>query len=237
MDSKNPLVFIAGPFNGAVMAMLFGLGYRGTNDVMMADVVVFTGGSDIDPHLYGHKQISECRQIDPKRDQQEVAVFEAAKAFEIPMVGICRGAQLLNALNGGTLYQHVDGHYGGHIVVDIRTGTRLRVTSTHHQMMQPAKDAEVVAVACKPSDKGDKTYSSLSTIKLGDGIRAKPKAGDWDPEVVWYEGTKSLCFQPHPEYTGGDGTTTRGYFVELLAEFIEPNFEGDDVEVKDTTAA
>lgn len=235
MNSQHPLVFIAGPFNGSVMTLFYGLGYRGTNDLMIADLVVFTGGSDINPALYGHKKVKECGTIDDKRDAQEKAVFEAAKNFGIPMVGICRGAQLLNALNGGTLYQHTDGHIGNHWIADTRTGQRYFVTSTHHQMMIPGSKGDILAIASpQKDDLKEDVAGSLATIKIGDGVRIRPKKDDYDVEVVWYPETGSLCFQPHPEYN--HAVETRGYFVELLDECVEGTAEPEASSEKETAA-
>lgn len=232
MNSSNPLVYIAGPFNSQVMSMFFGLGYRGTKDILIADLVVFTGGSDINPTLYGHKRVKECGQPDDRRDKAEVDIYHAAKGFNIPMVGICRGAQFLNAMNGGTLYQHVDGHTQPHLAADTRTGRRIPVTSTHHQMMRPTQAAEILTIAC-PSACADpevEVAGSLCSVKIMDAIRVRPKKDDFDCEVLWYADTKSLCFQPHPEYGGTAGVETRGYFVELLAEFIEAATETEEKE-------
>lgn len=212
-NSKNPLAMVIGPYNPMVINMFYDAGWRGTRDPMMADLLVFTGGADISPSLYHEKPITQCGAPDLTRDKVEREAFDTGKNFEIPMVGICRGAQILNALNGGRLWQDVDGHRGNHKARDLFTNEIFEVTSTHHQMMRPTHEAVVIAIA-----EADPNLSSLCTYKRADGIEIEPSTKDIDPEVVFYESTKSLCFQPHPEYNSR--TDTPGYFWSCLNKYI-----------------
>lgn len=151
------------------------------------DLVVFLGGEDIDPALYGEPRLTQTRSINPRRDAMEKGKFELYKG--IPKVGICRGGQMLNVLSGGSMFQHVDNHTNSHGVVDLLTEDYMEVTSTHHQMMVPGEGAEVLAIAWE------------ATQRLSGTKREQP---DFDTEAVWYEKTNSLCFQPHPEYQDND---------------------------------
>lgn len=72
-----------------------------------ADGVLFTGGIDVDPGFYGAEPHPELGIVDPARDHFELALYRAAKARNLPVLGICRGIQLINVAQGGTLYQHV----------------------------------------------------------------------------------------------------------------------------------
>lgn len=208
-------VFVAGPVNVAVITLLKKIGFVGTNDLMDAHLCVFTGGADISPSLYAEDPIPECGNPNEARDAHERKVFDNCMDFGIPMLGICRGAQLLNVMNGGTLWQHVDGHVGsdGHFIIDSLTGRVVEVTSTHHQMMRPADRAEVLAVAWDESPK------SLCSFKKCDGLTQYPSQHDTDPEVVWYEDTQSLCVQFHPEY-GQATPESVEYFKVLVYDLL-----------------
>lgn len=192
------------------LKMFFDAGMKGARSVDDADIVCFTGGEDVDPALYGEKPIPETH-CNPMRDMFEAGVYGEALGLNKPMIGICRGAQFLNVMNGGKLWQDVNLHAiaGGHNVVDVRTGdTKYNMTSTHHQQMIAAKDAEILAVA------------SLSTKKKSDTETVElVKNHNEDIEVLWYPGSLSLCFQPHPEFQHGD---CRDYFLDLVDEFILP---------------
>jgi carbamoylphosphate synthase small subunit len=112
-----------------------------------------------------------------------------------PMAGICRGGQFLNVMCGGKLWQHADNHAtnGTHQISDIVNKFKFYGTSTHHQIMVPAKKSLLVGVAAE---------SNLKE-RMGKG-ESKPfqffcKKGV-DPEIIFYEDQKAFCFQPHPEF-------------------------------------
>lgn len=67
--------------------------------------LVFTGGQDVDPALYGQTRSDRCGPLCPRRDALESRLFRLAMEGGKPMLGICRGLQLMNVLLGGTLYQ------------------------------------------------------------------------------------------------------------------------------------
>lgn len=67
------------------------------------DAVCFTGGADVEPHRYGAVDAANCCEIDPLRDAIEWRMLEAATRLSMPVLGICRGMQILNVFHGGTL--------------------------------------------------------------------------------------------------------------------------------------
>jgi putative glutamine amidotransferase len=114
------------------------------------DGIVFTGGSDIDPSYYGEQPHPQTR-IRPDRDRAELMLLQAAIDRRLPMLGICRGLQLMAVGNGGRLHQHVPdlGHrddrpkthpeYGQHPVIltpgsqaHAIVGQQIMVHSFHH---------------------------------------------------------------------------------------------------------
>jgi putative glutamine amidotransferase len=116
------------------------------------DGVVFSGGSDVDPELYGAEAHPETNGVHPERDRAEIALLRAALERDMPVLAICRGSQVLNVAQGGDIVQHlpeVVGHeqhkhtpsvFGDHDV-DLVPGSRLQrllgdrapVKSHHHQ--------------------------------------------------------------------------------------------------------
>ena len=71
------------------------------------DAVVIAGGDNVNPRLYGGVPSGHATVLDPERDRVEVALVLAALEGDIPLLGICRGAQLLNVALGGTLLDHL----------------------------------------------------------------------------------------------------------------------------------
>ena len=169
------------------------------------DLVCFTGGEDVNPKLYNEEE-HYSSYVNEERDALEQKVFEKYERY--PKVGICRGGQLLNVLSGGEMWQNVNKHglAGTHTMVDLITGEMIEVTSTHHQMMIPHKDCEVLAIAWE-ANKFEAGHPNTN--------RESPPH---DTEVVWYRSTNSLCFQPHPEYDYAPEDCTN-YFFGLIQTF------------------
>lgn len=80
----------------------------------MVDGLVLAGGRDIDPGVYGAKRRRHTAKPVPERDRFEIALARRAVERDIPLLGICRGMQLLNIALGGTLHQHLPDTFGHH---------------------------------------------------------------------------------------------------------------------------
>ena len=191
-------VFVQGrPFNGAV-SRVFQTDkdhrYKIVQSIEDSDVVAWTGGEDIDPSLYGERPLRGT-YYSLQRDREDVAAAKKAFGLGKFLVGICRGAQLLNVIpNGGSLWQHVDHHAGCiHRCFDCVTGTWIEVNSVHHQMMIPTAEAELVAWAKESTER-------YSWGKEWVGRKKDFIETDSDPEALWYPKTKSLLVQFHPEF-------------------------------------
>lgn len=153
-----------------------------------SDMVIFTGGEDINPNLY-NKGKHPTTNFNDNRDRYEVTMFHQAKSLGKYMFGICRGAQLLCALSGGTLVQHQIGSNGSHNMVTSE-GEILLTTHIHHQSMNLedlGKDEyELLA--------WDETKNKCYGESWGDVIER-----DKDPEFVYFNKTKAFGYQGHPE--------------------------------------
>lgn len=195
--------------NFQVERMLNNMGITLVNSLAIADVVVFTGGSDVDPKYYG-EEIHPKAHVSPWRDIECESLYLEASKRDLPMIGICRGAQFLNVMNGGKTWQHVNNHAlgGVHPLTDLSTGEVVNVTSTHHQMMRPHREGQVLAVAKEASLKENMVSGEINRIQ----------GKSEDVEVVFYPHTRCLCFQPHPEYSGAQVEPTLIYFKRLLKE-------------------
>lgn len=159
------------------------------------DGIIFSGGGDINPLLLGEEPIKELHSITPERDQQELLLARLAYDRQIPMLGICKGIQIINAALGGTLYQDIhtqmegirikhsqdqDRRYPSHQVTISRGsilekifGTELAVNSFHHQ-------------ACKSAAPGLKVtaMSSDGVIEAIESDEFKSIMGvQWHPET------------------------------------------------------
>jgi putative glutamine amidotransferase len=75
------------------------------------DGLLLAGGADVDPRLYGEMPLPSLAEVDPLRDQLEMALLKASNVRQLPVLGICRGAQVMNVIRGGTLYQDLQSQY------------------------------------------------------------------------------------------------------------------------------
>jgi putative glutamine amidotransferase len=158
------------------------------------DALLLLGGEDIHPELYKQGRSSKSgASIRPSwRDQVEMELIKRAKAMQLPIIGICRGAQIMCAAAGGSLWQHVDGHAGRwHTVIDAE-GEILKVNSIHHQMLN-LEGSDGVLLA-KPLERIAKKGCTVDL--LGRDVKEDIKE---EPEAVWFPSLRGLAVQWHPE--------------------------------------
>lgn len=160
-----------------------------------ADLILFTGGSDISPELYG-KQPHRSVYSYPEEDVRDIQVFREAVELGVPMVGVCRGAQFLHVANGGELYQDVDNHQTAHAIWCKKEMKSILASSVHHQMCKYQKSMEVLADATKAKRKWIDDKTCYDTPKQPCSVT------DFDIEAFWYPDTACIGFQGHPEYPG-----------------------------------
>ena len=79
------------------------------------DGLLLSGGPDIDPKLYGEEIIPQCGEISAQRDTVEISLFLKALERDMPVLGVCRGIQVMNVALGGTLYQDIETQLDGAI--------------------------------------------------------------------------------------------------------------------------
>ncbi len=151
----------------------------------LVDGLVLAGGPDIHPSAYGAS--GDAVKTEPERDRSELLLTEAALARELPILGVCRGAQLLNVAFGGTLIRHLDGHRDAEIYDRLGHEIRLAPDSTLRQWYGSDR-ISVTSVHHQAVD------------RLGDGLAAVGWAEDGTIEAVELPGSLVLGVQWHPEW-------------------------------------
>jgi putative glutamine amidotransferase len=156
--------------------------------VAALDAVILAGGADLDPSLYGADREPATAEPRPDRDAGERALLAAATAADLPILGICRGMQLMVAYGGGRLHQHlpdVVGHtrhqatvgvYGPHEVSTV-AGSRLASVIGPHATV-PSYHHQGVA------DPGELTVSAYADDGTIEGVE-RPDARFW-VGVLWH---------------------------------------------------
>lgn len=185
-----------------------------------ADIIIFNGGADIGTLLYSEMPAHPGVPYQPsKRDKVEQEIYQEYSGRDKLLVGICRGSQFLNVMNGGTLWQHVNNHGHTHSILDIHTGKEYMATSTHHQMMRPnLREACIVAVA------DEATYKRAARDEFPSNIRTHLDDHK-DTEIVWYSKSRSLCIQGHPEYIPHSQFSK--YCIGLINHYLTESSQND----------
>lgn len=177
------------------------------NTLDYVDGILLTGGADINPLFLGEEPVKELHGINPRRDRQELLLTQLAVDRQIPILGICRGIQTMNAAFGGPLYQDIhsqmagvrikhdqdlDRSYASH-TVDIEKDTLLHqlfgtdtiaVNSFHHQAVKEAAPGFRVCA-----------YAPDGVIEAIESTEYKSMLGvQWHPECFILKGDE--CMMP-----------------------------------------
>lgn len=181
-----------------------------------AQIVVFTGGGDINPKLYNEEAIPETQSPLESRDALEVEAFSKVRPDQI-VYAVCRGAQLMCALHGGKLAQHVTNHAGGSHGMKGMDKV-LSITSLHHQMMYPFDiDRTHYSILFVSERKQSAKY-------LGGGINPQKYLIHGEPEVILFHApNKPVCLavQGHPEFYPKSATSR--FINQLLQSLLVPD--------------
>lgn len=185
-----------------------------SNPARHYDVVCFTGGTDIDPAMYSEPRNPQTQRSDYHRDAFEEQIFMDAVSTGRKIIGICRGAQLVCAMAGGSIYQHVTGHQGSHEATTY-DGRKMLVTSSHHQMMNPQPLGDKYLVLLSNSNKS-------TTYQDGEGELDSPPV---DYEAVYFPEVNAVAHQPHPEWMEKGSDYYHFFFETLEALFTSDPFQ------------
>lgn len=172
------------------------------------DGILISGGHDIDPLRYGARPIPYCGRIVPERDEYDLTIFHYGYEHKLPMLGICRGIQIMNVAMGGTVYQdlgqeaHLTHRYMGDMapknypshetlfssgsLLHTTFGDKIRTNSFHHQgVCEPGKNVTITALAEDQAVEGIEITGGASFIV---GVQ-------WHPEMMFDAPEQLKLFQ------------------------------------------
>lgn len=178
--------------------------------VGLIDALILTGGHDVNPMRYNESPHKRLQAIFPQRDTFDLALLDAAIKKGIPVLGVCRGMQIVNVYYGGSLYQDIDSQLGDQVLQHIQkssfdipihkisvekesylhqiTGKEMMVNSFHHQAIKV----------------------------VGKGLNVVANSPDGIIEAVEAKDADVLAIQWHPETMLQNDQVSKNFFIDLV---------------------
>lgn len=184
------------------------------------DGILFSGGSDIDPNSYGEFPRFGLGLIEPKRDAHEIQLAQKVlNETTLPVLGICRGIQLLTVATGGTLYQDLQSQRPEGINHSVPKAVR------HHAFHTVKIERDSLLHNIYQADElGVNSFHHQAVKELGKGFKATMTAPDGIVEAVEWEGNRFVvAVQWHPEMMEGKMANIRPIFNAFVEECKSAN--------------
>lgn len=178
------------------------------------DGIVLAGGEDVDPALYGEQIKYDCVYINRPRDDFEMSLLDKAMQFRLPILGICRGAQLINVRFGGTLYQ------------DLKIDTAIE---REHRQTGSRSEATHAVTVTEPDSLLHGSIQGMCRVnsihhqaikRLGRGLKVTAHSEDGLVEAVELAEAYPffLAVQWHPEEMAAEHDEQRRIFEQFVAQ-------------------
>jgi putative glutamine amidotransferase len=165
----------------------------------LVDGIVLSGGADIDPSRYGAERHSSVVETHPERDEFELTLARAALERGTPILGICRGLQLLNVAQGGTLHQHVPDLPGTLVhSSEWETGVRDR-SRKWGPVFHPVEVSSPRLADWTGATLETNTYHHQAADQIGTGLEVAARSADGIVEALTGTDAPVLGVQWHPE--------------------------------------
>jgi len=177
----------------------------GTSALPELDGLLLPGGWDVDPSFYGEKADEKVGPIDRELDETELRLFREARAKELPILGICRGQQVINVAMGGSLVQHLDDH-------DVRAHGRRHLA--HSIEVDPSSE---LGRAAGEHRIRVNSFHHQAIRELAPGLQQTAKGEDGTVEGVESDDGLIVAVQCHPEELTTDLPWARRLFERFVA--------------------
>ena len=180
--------------------------------VAKLDVLIMTGGEDFDPSLYKAAKSPKLGTVNAPRDAFDFRLLNAARRRRLPVIGICRGCQLLNIAFGGTLWQDLPSEF---------PVANVQHRNVYHKI-SVSPDSRIARVIGR-TDVLVNSYHHQAVKDLAPGFRIVAKAPDGVVEAVECDSYPAIGVQFHPEkmLCGEKDATFAAFFREMLSLFVK----------------
>jgi putative glutamine amidotransferase len=174
-------------------------------DAAAFDALVLCGGDDVDARRWGEENHPKVELVPPERDAYEIAFVRAAVENGVPLLGVCRGSQIMNVALGGTLEQHVP---------DVPGRGAHGDGASHEVLIEPGS---LLARIDAKRRRVVNSYHHQAVGRLASTLKIAARSPDGGVEAVEGPGEFCLGVQWHPERVGCEEPLGRGLFQALVA--------------------
>ena len=186
----------------------------GTKTLPEVDGLLLPGGWDVDPSFYKEKRDEKVGPTDPELDQTELMMFAQARKRHLPVLGICRGQQVINVAMGGTLVQHLEDH-------DVRALGRSHLA--HAIEVDP--ESELGRAAGEHEIRVNSLHHQ-AVKSVGPGLHETAHGEDGTVEGLESEDGLIVAVQCHPEELTADLPWARSLFKRFVARASQRHRNG-----------
>lgn len=185
--------------------------------VAIIDALILSGGHDVDPVLYGEEPHRNLTLTFPKRDAFDLALYEAAIEKGIPVLGICRGLQIINVYYGGSLYQDLPSQFDAELLLHVQNApldTPLHsISITEHSRLYNVLGAHARV----------NTLHHQAVKNLGSGLKAVAHSQDGIIEAIEPSNPNvdMLAVQWHPEIMANSDAANKSIFTDFISRAKE----------------
>lgn len=181
--------------------------------ILRIDGLVLSGGQDVSPHYYKEEPIPEMGSVSPDRDFFEIHVIKSAISLQKPLLGVCRGLQMLNVACGGSLFQDIPAQIKESKLAHQQK--EHRTLGTHE--VDIAQDSHLFRILRKMSVQTN-SFHHQAVKEIAPGFRVVGRSRDGVVEAIERVGGPfALGVQWHPEMMTGD-SDMRALFEAFLTE-------------------
>ncbi|MFI5387936.1 MAG: gamma-glutamyl-gamma-aminobutyrate hydrolase family protein [Fimbriimonadales bacterium] len=177
----------------------------GTTVLPDVDGFLLPGGWDVDPSFYGEQRDDKVGETDTELDETELQLFRQARDRSIPVLGICRGQQVINVAMGGSLVQHLEDH-------DVRALGRSHLAHT----IEISPSSELGRAAGEHKVRVNSLHHQ-AIKRLAQGLQQTARGEDGTIEGVESDDGLIVAVQCHPEELTGDLPWARSLFERFVA--------------------
>ena len=180
--------------------------------ISLCDGIILTGGPDVRPELFGEQIIPACGEISDERDAFEIKLYKMAIEADKPILGICRGAQVMNIAAGGNIYQDIYSQTGTMLAHHTLDGVKSfhNVSITNKDALEKMKFSDVEFVV--------NSYHHQSVKDLAEGYEAVAYSPDGLIEAIYMPSRRFVVgVQWHPEKRFSEDDNS----ARILIDFVE----------------